>query len=792
MMSLAASASAAGPTRVVPAGQRNTRIHACAGPGVTSLGAGRAMGGASAGALRARAHASPGARRRVVAPVRAKTLEERIASGEFTKPRSSPLLGGLDIIRDAIKKVSPESACRPVARPSVSDLPPAPPRDRSPSSRARATLEIPHSRDATRRTLRRRAPRRLWIRPARDTFFPAPELILPSPRPPTSSAGRGVSYELAKLSRKWRNEDMSKMPVAAGDIREIAGQPVFVPLYKLFLAYGEMFVLAIGPKKFVVVSDNEVAKEMLLTQATSFSKGILSEILEFVMGTGLIPADGETWKIRRRTVVPSLHKKYVASMVDMFGQCGVHGSAQLARAETTGTTVEMENFYSRLALDIIGKAVFNYDFDSLKKDDPVIKAVYTVLREAEYRSVTFIPYWKVPPLQWIVPRQKACQEALVVVNDTLNMLIERTRKIVEDSDEEFVEEYMSKADPSILNFLIASGDDVTSKQLRDDLMTLLIAGHETTAAVLTWTTYLLATHPDVKERVAAEVDEVCGDRKPTIEDMMNLKYTTRVINESMRLYPQPPVLIRRALEPVTLDGYKIEPGTDFFISVWNLHRNPRLWEEPDRFNPDRFPVDERMPNEVTENYAYLPFGGGQRKCVGDQFALFESIVTLAMVCRRFDFELDESKHPDGECGMTTGATIHTTNGLHLKLKRRPGTGGAEMSGMDGYAVGASLDELMSVDTLSGTPEAPIGSFDEEELAEARDLKEAAVVMGASTAGAKEVKSGSGGAKGEEAAVGGERFEQAVKEAESLIAKDTAARDAVSQELDKETVRARAE
>ena len=238
-------------------------------------------------------------------------------------------------------------------------------------------------------------------------------------------------------------------------------------------------------------------------------------------------------------------------------------------------------------------------------------------------------------------------------------LIERTKKIVEDEDEEFVEEYMSKADPSILNFLIASGDDVTSKQLRDDLMTLLIAGHETTAAVLTWTTYLLATHPDIKRRVQEEVDEVCGDRKPTIEDMMNLKFTTRVINESMRLYPQPPVLIRRALEEVTLDGYKIEPGTDFFISVWNLHRNPRLWENPDKFDPDRFPLDERMPNEVTQNYAYLPFGGGQRKCVGDQFALFESIVTLAMVCRRFDFELDASKHPNDECGMTTGATIHT-------------------------------------------------------------------------------------------------------------------------------------
>ena len=567
---------------------------------------------------------------------------------------------------------------------------------------------------------------------------------------------------------------MSKMPVAAGDIREIAGQPVFVPLYKLFLAYGEMFVLAIGPKKFVVVSDNEVAKEMLMTQASKFSKGLLSEILEFVMGTGLIPADGETWKIRRRTVVPSLHKKYVNSMVDMFGDCGMYGSAQLARSEAEGVTVEMENFYSRLALDIIGKAVFNYDFNSLKMDDPVIKAVYTVLREAEYRSVTFIPYWKVPPLRWLVPRQKACQDALIVVNDTLNMLIERTKKIVEEEDEEFVEEYMSKADPSILNFLIASGDDVTSKQLRDDLMTLLIAGHETTAAVLTWTTYLLATHPDILKRVQAEVDEVCGDRKPTVEDMMNLKFTTRVINESMRLYPQPPVLIRRALEPVTLDGYEIEPGTDFFISVWNLHRNPRLWEEPDKFNPDRFPVDEKMPNEQTENFAYLPFGGGQRKCVGDQFALFESIVTLAMITRRFDFELDMSKHPNSECGMTTGATIHTTGGLHIKLKRRAGMGGREMDPcVDDSDIcdGASLSELADVDVLSGLPDSSFSSMDEGERELAKNIKEAAVVLGAKTVGAKEVKSGSGGAKGELPSIDGELFEEAVREAEGMLAKE---------------------
>jgi len=620
------------------------------------------------------------------------------------------------------------------------------------------------------------------------------EMLLNGLRQKIKEAGlpqsRGLAVQLAKLSRQWRSEAMSKMPIASGDIREIAGQPVFIPLYKLFLAYGEMFVLAIGPKKFVVVSDNDVAREILLVQATSFSKGLLSEILEFVMGTGLIPADGEVWKVRRRVIVPSLHRKYVASMTDMFGECASYGATQLSRSEVEGTVVEMESFYSRLALDIIGKAVFNYDFDSLKKDDPVIKAVYTVLREAEYRSVTFIPYWKVAPLRWLVPRQKACQDALVVVNDTLNMLISRTKKLVEESDEEFVDEYLNKGDPSILRFLITSGDDVTSKQLRDDLMTLLIAGHETTAAVLTWTTYLLATHPEIKARVQEEVDRVCGDRAPTVADMMELKFTTRVINESMRLYPQPPVLIRRALEAVTLDGYKIEPGTDFFISVWNLHRNPRLWPEPDRFNPDRFPIDQKMPNEVTENFAYLPFGGGQRKCVGDQFALFESIVTLAMLSRRFDYELDPSKHPNGECGMTTGATIHTVGGLHLKLTRRAGMGGEEMcdhvAGAAGDCLmGASLDQLSELGAFEGTPEAPVASFDEAELASAADLKEAAVVLGAKAVGATSVMSGSGGAKGEEASIDGERFDQAVKQAEELFQKNMEAEEEAKKVINKQ-------
>ncbi|KAG2483949.1 hypothetical protein HYH03_017195 [Edaphochlamys debaryana] len=484
--------------------------------------------------------------------------------------------------------------------------------------------------------------------------------------------GRSLAMTLADLGRQWRAAAAKRMPEARGDIREIVGQPVFVPLYKLFLVYGKIFRLSFGPKSFVIISDPAYAKQILLSNADKYSKGLLSEILDFVMGTGLIPADGDIWKARRRAVVPALHRKYVASMVRMFGECTVHGTGTLDRYAASGEGLDMENYFSRLALDIIGKAVFNYDFDSLTHDDPVIKAVYVLLREAEHRSTAPIAYWNIPGVALLVPRQRRCQEALVVVNDCLDGLIDKCKQLVQEEDIQFSEEFLSDRDPSILHFLLASGDNISSKQLRDDLMTLLIAGHETTAAVLTWTMHILSQHPEATQRIREEVDEVLGDRLPTMEDFARLRYTTRVINESMRLYPQPPVLIRRALEDDTFDQYVVPQGSDIFISVWNLHRSPALWDEPEKFKPERFgPIEGPIPNEVTESFSYLPFGGGRRKCIGDQFALFEAVTALSMLLRRYDFTVDTRKPP---VGMTTGATIHTTNGLWMTVKRRDMSG----------------------------------------------------------------------------------------------------------------------
>ncbi|XP_068664568.1 protein LUTEIN DEFICIENT 5, chloroplastic-like [Aristolochia californica] len=476
----------------------------------------------------------------------------------------------------------------------------------------------------------------------------------------------GVPREFVDLLPN-QPEGYPQIPNAKGAISAIRGEAFFLPLYELYLTYGGIFRLTFGPKSFLIVSDPSIARHILRDNSKAYSKGILAEILEFVMGKGLIPADGEIWRVRRRAIVPALHQKYVAAMIGLFGEASARLCQKLDAAASDGEDVEMESLFSRLTLDVIGKAVFNYDFDSLTNDTGIVEAVYTVLREAEDRSVSPIPTWEIPIWKDISPRQKKVSAALKLINDILDDLIAICKRMVEEEELQFSEEYMNDQDPSILHFLVASGDDVSSKQLRDDLMTMLIAGHETSAAVLTWTFYLLTKEPRVLSKLQDEVDSVLGDRFPTIDDMKNLKYTARVINESLRLHPQPPVLIRRSLEDDILGEYPIKRGEDIFISVWNLHRSPTHWIEADKFNPERWPLDGPNPNETNQNFSYLPFGGGPRKCVGDMFATFETVVTLAMLVRRFNFQMAPGAPP---VNMTTGATIHTTEGLNMTVTRR--------------------------------------------------------------------------------------------------------------------------
>ncbi|GLT89867.1 hypothetical protein SLE2022_078290 [Rubroshorea leprosula] len=497
------------------------------------------------------------------------------------------------------------------------------------------------------------------------------------PQPTNASPPKPASWVspnwLTSLSRSltFGRGDDSGIPIASAkldDVSDLLGGALFLPLFKWMNENGPIYRLAAGPRNFVVVSDPAIAKHVLRNYG-KYAKGLVSEVSEFLFGSGFAIAEGSLWTVRRKAVVPSLHKRYLSVMVDrVFCKCADRLVEKVQPFALNGNAVNMEEKFSQLTLDVIGLALFNYNFDSLTADSPVIDAVYTALKEAELRSTDILPYWKIKPLCKIIPRQIKAEKAVTIIRTTVEELIKQCKEIVESEGERInEEEYVNETDPSILRFLLASREEVSSLQLRDDLLSMLVAGHETTGSVLTWTLYLLSKDSTSLLRAQEEVDRVLQGRAPLYEDIKDLKFLTRCINESMRLYPHPPVLIRRAEVDDILPGdYKVKAGQDIMISVYNIHHSAQVWERADEFVPERFDLEGPIPNESNTDFRFIPFSGGPRKCVGDQFAMLEAIVALAVFLQHLNFEL----LPDQNVSMTTGATIHTTNGLFMKLSQR--------------------------------------------------------------------------------------------------------------------------
>ena len=481
-----------------------------------------------------------------------------------------------------------------------------------------------------------------------------------------------------------------------GDLQTLAGGPLFLLLAKYFEDYGPIFNLCFGPKAFLVISDPVMARKILReSTAEQYCKGMLAEILEPIMGKGLIPADPQTWKVRRRAVVPGFHKKWLNRMVTLFNDRAAILVNDLAPKAKDKTVIDMEERFCSVTLDIIGKAVFNYDFGSVTKESPIVKAVYRVLREAEHRSSSFIPYWNLPYADQWMGKQVEFREDMTMLDNILADLINRAVDTRSEASIEDLEERENEDDPSLLRFLVdMRGDDVSSIALRDDLMTMLIAGHETTAAVLTWSLFELSRgDPGLLHEIQNEVRTVLkGKDRPDYDDIVAMTKLRFTLIEALRLYPEPPVLIRRARTEDNLPagsselsgGIKVLRGTDIFISTWNLHRSPDLWENPEKFDPTRWErpfknpsvkgwegynpdkITGLYPNEQAADFAFLPFGGGQRKCIGDQFAMLEAAATLSMLMKNYDFDL---AIPAEQVGMKTGATIHTMNGLMMRARK---------------------------------------------------------------------------------------------------------------------------
>ncbi|CAJ1384543.1 unnamed protein product, partial [Effrenium voratum] len=492
-------------------------------------------------------------------------------------------------------------------------------------------------------------------------------------------------------------------PLATGDLASagLTDGTMYLGLQKYQEGFGDVYKLCFGPKSFMVVSDPQILKHILRENVFNYDKGVLGEVLEDVMGKGLIPADFETWRVRRRAIVPGFHQKWLNFQVSEFGRAGQLLVKSLRAAAAAGKAVDMEERFGSVALDIIGKSVFNYEFGSVEGESPVVKAAIQSLREVEHRAQTPLQYWKFPLMDLLVERQREFTENMKLLNDALNKCISQALADRSEADLEELEnrDYTKMENPSLLRFLVdMRGETTSGKQLRDDMITMLIAGHETTASALTWALFELAQNPELLARLQKEVDSVMGvegHECPTYEDIKSMELLRLTMAESLRMYPEPPLLIRRALDEDTLPAgatgneTKVLRGMDFFVSVYNLHRDEKYWPHANTFDPDRFKrkytnpdipgwdgydpakwKGQLYPNEIAADYAFLPFGAGPRKCVGDAFAMLEGSVTLAIVVRNFDFSFAAPTADPSKVGTCTGATIHTKNGLWMTVRER--------------------------------------------------------------------------------------------------------------------------
>jgi cytochrome P450 len=385
---------------------------------------------------------------------------------------------------------------------------------------------------------------------------------------------------------------------------------------------------------------------VLVTNARNFIKSmsLRSNFFQRLVGKGLLTSEGEEWKRARRLSQPAFHRERVAS----YGQVMSNYANRLTAKWQDGETLDVHPEMMRLTLEIVVQCLFSADV-SHDVDD-----VGATLKEL------IKPFAAQATLGWILnnrlptPAHLRFHRLARKIDNVVYRIISERRAGGGDKGD-------------LLSMLLAARDEdgsqMSDRQLRDEVMTLFLAGHETTALTLAWSWYLLGTHPEVEERFQAELDEVLGGRPPTAADLPRLKFTEQIAKESMRLYPPAFGLGREAVNDCEIGGYRIPAGTQVFLFQWATQRDPRFYDEPAAFRPERWTEDfiERLPK-----YAYFPFGGGPRVCIGASFAMMEVILCLAAIGQRFRLELDRD-HP---VSIYPAMSLRPNDGIKVVVRSR--------------------------------------------------------------------------------------------------------------------------
>lgn len=397
-------------------------------------------------------------------------------------------------------------------------------------------------------------------------------------------------------------------------------------LEQLRQAYGDVVYFGGGRRRFYLVSDPEAIRGVLVSKAQHFIKSPILRSADLVLGQGLLLSEGDLHRRQRRLMQPAFHAQrvtaYAADMVAL--------TERWCERFSDGAEIELAEQMTGLTLQIVAKVLF----------DAEIEADVDELGEAMSVTVTMFDRAR-HPLRWLLDRLP------LPSNRRFLRAVERLHGLIDSLVEDRRRELATKGEvrQDLLTLLLTArdeaGESMTDQQVRDEAITLFAAGHETTANAMVWTWYLLASHPHVEQRLRQELAEVLGGRAPTAADLPRLTYTRAVLAESMRLYPPAWVVARQAVREVEIAGYTIPPEAIVLMSQWIVHRDARWFAEPLTFDPQRWLGEQ----PERPKYAYFPFGGGARSCIGEPFAWMEGTLLLATIAQHWRVVVANADRP---------------------------------------------------------------------------------------------------------------------------------------------------
>jgi cytochrome P450 len=417
--------------------------------------------------------------------------------------------------------------------------------------------------------------------------------------------------------------------------------------------YGDIVRFSFMGRQFVLITDPAMIHEVLVEKAAEFPKSRRDvEILGHFLGNGLLTNDGASHRQQRKLMQPAFHARRIHAYADTM----VRYADEVSSTWQAGDVRNMVDELREITLYIVAKTLFNADRREMAATvADVGAAIHDVqtISDADFDAIVALPAWL--PTARNRRRKQAAATLDRVIGDVIARRAQAGNDAISDAGD-------------LLSMLMMARDEegaaMSERQLRDELVTIFVAGHETTTNALAWTFYLLAQHPAAAALLHDELDRVLGGRLPVMADLSALPYTLQVIKEAMRLYP--PAWVLNAREPrhdVTIGDYVAPAGTQIFISQWVMHRLARYFPAPEQFLPERWTsaFEESLPR-----YAYMPFGGGPRICIGNSFAMMEAQLVLATLAQRFDLALVEPQIVEPDALITLGPK----NGLMMKVQMR--------------------------------------------------------------------------------------------------------------------------